>query len=422
MSETYKQQHTFGVDYGTGDVKFGPITCGEHPDIVENRGYFTNQASILQKISGPSREVIVGKDIPLYLEAKEDLLTRLIFPMHNGMIEKDNTRAWSVVREITKLGLEAFRPPDSSFSGYYLVASLSSIVPRYMYERLFETYREIDGEFGSVAAATVIPQPLAVAIAHKVPTCVVLESGHGNTQICPISRYPIRNAIVAVNRGGGEGNELAGEILKDCGYGDLVQEESLIRKVKENLGLIPAELDAAIHIAKSDPQRFRAVYKIPGTRITVDLAENSWMRFLIGEYIFNPNHEVFQSYFNRGMPKPSDVKMGGTSFQGMLDFGEAIVESVERCPVELQPHLYKQILLSGGNFAWSVPSEVTDVAIDAPTKIRRLLEMKGITDTVITMTESPQYSVWRGCIVYGYSVPVSFSWSWDRFEGWMNLR
>lgn len=215
---------------------------------------------------------------------------------------------------------------------------------------------------------------------------------------------------------------MTAEILKDCGYSDLVHEESLVRSVKENLGLIPAELDAAIHITKNDPERLRAVYKIPGTRITVDLAENSWMRFLIGEYVFNPNHEIFQSYFNRGLPRPSDVRIGDMSFRGMLDFGDAIVEAVERCPVELQPHLYKQILLSGGNFAWNAPEQMSDVAIDAPTKIRRLLELKGITDTTIMMTESPQYSVWRGCIVYGYSVPVDFVWSWDRFEGWMSFR
>lgn len=375
----------------------------------------------MQKISGPSKEIIVGKDIPLYLEAKEDLSTRMIYPMRNGMIDKDHERAWSVVREITEFGLEAFRPPDSNFSGYYVVSSLSSVAPRYMYEHLFEIYREIDREFGSIIAATVIPQPLSVAIAHKVPTCVVLESGHGNTQVCPISRYPIRNAIVAVNRGGGDGNALTAEILKDCGYGDLVHEESLIRRVKENLGLIPAELDAAMHIARSDQERFRAVYKVPGTRIAVDLAENSWMRFLIGEYVFNPNHEIFESYFSRGMSRPKDVKMGDTVFKGMLDFGDAIVAAVERCPVELQPLLYREVLLSGGNFSWQVPDRLESVAVDAPTKIKLLLRQKGIKNVSVKMTQSPQFSVWHGCIIYGFAVPDEYEWDWQRLEGWMKL-
>ncbi len=421
MSEGYKQRYTFGMDFGTSDFKFGPITCGESPELVENRGYFTDKTSIIQQISGPVKELIVGKDIPLYLEAREDLSTRLVYPMRNGIVGKDDERSWAVVKELTQFALEAFRPPESEFSGFYLAASLSAVAPRYMYEKLFELFRETNSEFGSVRAATVISQPFSVAIAHKIPTCVVIESGHGNSQTCPISRYPIRDAVVAINRGGGDGNALTAEILKDCGYGDLAHEESFVRKVKENLGLIPADLDAAIQLAKNDPQRFRATYQVPGTRITVDLAEKSWMRFLIGEYVFDPNHELFQSYFSRGLRKPGDVRFGDTFFRGMLDFGDAIVEAVERCPTELQPYLYRQILLSGGNFAWTAPPELGDVAIDAASKIRFLLEEKGITGTTVLMAQSPQLSVWRGCIVYGYAVPADFSWSWERFEGWMNF-
>jgi len=422
MSEAYKQAYTFGMDFGTSHFKFGPITAGERPEIIENRGYFTDKTSVMQQIAGPVESIIVGRDIPLYLESREDLSTRLVYPMRNGIIEKENERSWAIVREISKYALEAFRPSGSEFTGYHLVASLSSVSPRYMYEKLFEALRQIDVEYGSVKGATIIPQPLSVAIAHKIPTCVVIESGHGNSQICPISRYPVRNAIVAINRGGGDGNALTSEILKDCGYGDLVHEESLVRSVKENLGLIPADLDASIQLAKNDPERFRAVYRVPGTRITIDLAENSWMRFLIGEYVFDPGHELFQSYFSRGLRKPGDVRFGDTVFRGMLDFGDAIVEAVEGCPVELQSYLYRQILLSGGNFAWTLPSELADAAVDASTKVKLLLEEKGIQDASVTIAQNPQHSVWRGCIVYGYSVPVDFSWSWERFEGWLNFR
>lgn len=422
MSEAYKQAHTFGMDFGTSHFKFGPITSGERPDVIENRGYFTDRTSLIQQVSGPVENVIVGKDIPLYLESREDLSTRLVYPMRNGVIEKDNDRSWTVVREIARFALEAHRPPDSRFLGYYLVASLSAVSPRYMYEKLFDTLRNIDSEFGSVMAATIIPQPFSVAIAHKTPTCVVIESGHGNSQICPISRYPVRNAVVAINRGGGDGSALTAEILKDCGYGDLIHEESFVRNVKENIGLIPADLDASIQLAKNNPEKFRAVYRVPGTRIAIDLAENSWMRFLIGEYIFDPEHELFQSYFSRGLRKPGDVRFGDTVFRGMLDFGDAIVEAVERCPVELQSHLYRQILLSGGNFAWQVPAGMEDAAVSAPAKVKTLLEEKGIVDPTVTIAQNPQYSVWRGCIVYGYAVTADFSWTWEKFEGWLNLR
>jgi len=420
--EEYKRRYTFGVDYGTSDFKYGPITCGETPEITENRGYFPDTESLMYRIIDIPKEVVVGKDIPLYLGSIEDQATRLIYPMKNGIIKKEDEKAWKVIYEITKYGLSSFKPPEKDFDGFYVVASLSSVAPRYMYEKLFEIYRRIDEEERLVKAVTIIPQPLAVAIAQKVPTCVVLESGHGNTQVCPISRYPIRTAIVAINRGGGGANSITTEILKDCGYGDLAREEAFVRRVKENIGLIPKDLTKAIEVAKKDPKRFRAVYRVPNTRIKIDLAENSWARFLIGEYVFNPNHELFQSYFKRGMPKPVDVRIGDITFRGMIDFGEAIIESVERCPIELQPYLYRQVLLSGGNFAWKVPEKFKDVATDSASKVRSLLEEKGIKDVNVVMSKDPQFSVWRGCIVYGYAVPENYEWNWERMEGWFKLR
>jgi crenactin len=336
------------------------------------------------------------------------------------MIDKSDDQAWRVVSSLASYGLGAFKPqPHNGFEGYYVVASLSSVSPRYMYERLMDIFKETN--HGQVRAVTVIPQPFAVAIGHGVTTCVVIESGHGNSQVCPISKYPIRAAQVALNRGGGDANAITSEILKDNGYSDLANEEAVVRKVKENIGLVPAELDSAVEEAKKSPRKFRAKYKVPGTRVEIDLEKDSWSRFLIGEYVFNPNHEIFESYFSRGMPRPKDVKMGDTIFKGMLDFGEAIIMSVERCPVELQPMLYREVLLSGGNFSWAVPPRLEDVAVDAPTKVRLLLRDRGIKNVSVKMTNAPQFSVWHGCIIYGFAVPDNYAWDWQRLEGWMKL-
>ncbi|MGA2791363.1 MAG: hypothetical protein ABSF00_11435 [Candidatus Bathyarchaeia archaeon] len=417
----YRSQYTFAMDFGTSDFKYGPITCGETPRIVNNRGYFPDKNSVVYKAFESTDEVIVGEDVPLYLQSAEDLSSRLVYPMRNGMIDKADDTAWQVVSALTNLGLNTFKPePNNGFQGYYVVASLSSVSPRYMYERLLDLFKQNNAN-GNVKAITVIPQPFAVAIGHGVTTCVVIESGHGNSQICPISKYPIRAAQVVLNRGGGDANAITSEILKDTGYGDLANEEAFVRKVKENIGLVPADLDAALDEAKRSPRRFRAKYKVPGTRVEIDLEKDSWSRFLIGEYVFNPNHEVFESYFGRGMPRPRDVKMGDTTFRGMLDFGDAIVTSVERCPVELQPMLYREVLLSGGNFSWTVPERLEDIAVDAPTKIKSLLRQKGIKNVSVKMTKSPQFSVWHGCLIYGFAVPDDYEWDWQRLEGWMKL-
>jgi crenactin len=417
----YRSHYTFAMDFGTSDFKFGPITCGDTPRIINNRGYFPDKNSVVYKAFESTNEVIVGEDVPLYLQSAEDLSSRLIYPMRNGTIDKADDTAWRVVGALTNFGLNAFKPdPNNGFQGYYVVASLSSVSPRYMYERLLETFQH-NNLNGSVKAITVIPQPFAVAIGHGVTTCVVIESGHGNSQVCPISKYPIRAAQVALNRGGGDANAITSEILKDAGYGDLANEESFVRRVKENIGLIPADLDTAVNDAKKFPRKFRARYRVPGTRVEIDLEKDSWARFLIGEYVFNPNHEIFESYFGRGMPRPRDLKMGDTIFRGMLDFAEAIIASVERCPVELQPMLYREVLLSGGNFSWTVPERLEGIAVDAPTKIKMLLRQKGIKNVAVTMTKSPQFSVWHGCIIYGFAVPDNYEWDWQRLEGWMKL-
>jgi len=419
--DNYRSNYTFAMDFGTSDFKFGPITCGETPRIVNNRGYFPDKKSVIYAAFESAADIVVGEDVPLYLQSAEDLSTRLIYPMRNGVIEKRDEPAWRVVNALCQYGLNSFKPTaNNGFQGYYVVASLSAISPRYMYERLLEAFQQNNGN-RMVRAVTIIPQPFAVAIGHGVTTCVVIESGHGNSQVCPISKYPIRAAQVALNRGGGDANAITSEILKDAGYGDLASEESLVRRVKESIGLVPGDLDTAIDEAKKSPRRFRAKYKVPGTRVEIDLEKDSWSRFLIGEYVFNPNHEIFESYFGRGMPRPKDVKMGDTVFKGMLDFGDAIVAAVERCPVELQPMLYREVLLSGGNFSWEAPERLEGVAVDAPTKIKMLLRQKGIKNVSVKMTASPQFSVWHGCIIYGFAVPEEYEWDWQRLEGWMKL-
>lgn len=415
----YRDRYTFGMDFGTSDFKFGPITCGDAPRVLRNRGYFPDRDSIMMQALNQAPEVVVGDDVPLYLQSSEDLASHLVYPMRNGVIDRGDSKAWRVVNEILRFGLKTFRPnPGDDFDGFYVVASLSSVSPRYMYENLFETMTEAAKE-GLVKAGTVISQPFAVAIGHGVTTCVVVESGHGNTQICPISSYPIRSALVVVNRGGGEANSITAEILKDLGYGDLAREEAFVRQVKEKVGLLPLDLKKSVEAARESPAKFRAKFRVPGTRVEVDFAEKSWQRFLIGEYVFNPQNELFQSYLTRGMPRPRDVKIGDTVFEGMIDFGEAVVRSVERCPVELQPLLYKEILLSGGNFSWEPPEKLREYATDAPTKMKALLKEKGIRGVSVKMTRNPQYSVWHGCIIYGYAVPEDYRWNWERMEGWV---
>ncbi|RLG09849.1 MAG: hypothetical protein DRN68_00555, partial [Thaumarchaeota archaeon] len=123
MSEEYKREHVFGIDYGTSDFKYGPIALGETPEVVENRGYFVDKDSLMSKLMDVRREVVVGKELPLFLESRKSLAERMVYPMRNGVIEKDDWRAWRVVEELTKYALNSFAPTNEEFDGFYLVAS-----------------------------------------------------------------------------------------------------------------------------------------------------------------------------------------------------------------------------------------------------------------------------------------------------------
>jgi hypothetical protein len=46
----------------------------------------------------------------------------------------------------------------------------------------------------------------------------------------------------------------------------------------------------------------------------------------------------------------------------------------------------------------------------------------GVENVSVRVSEEPQFAVWRGCIVFGYSVPHDYLWSWERMEGWMRFK
>jgi crenactin len=421
--KNYKELFTFGEDYGTSEFKFGPATLGDAPDIIENRGYFplvTEGNYGVYGFSAPS-PIIVGPEVSEHLESRADLVERLVYPMTSGLIGSTDRKAWTVVKEITRYGLKRYAPSATSgFEGYNCVSALFSGSPRYMYEKIFSLHEEINNEEGRklVKNVTVIPQPLAVAIAQKAVTCTVVEAGHGNTQITPISKAVIGSALLTLNRGGADVDSLAGEILRDAGYGDLAKERKFVKLFKETVGLVPRDLKKIMENESED--KFKFIFKIPGTRISIELGGASWQRFLLGEYFFNPEAEVFQSYYKRGFKHPSDGYSNGEAVQGTINLVSAITKAIEKCSFEIQGPLYHNILLSGGNFAWRVPPGLDGFAVDCSTKLTEMLADAGVSNAKVTLTTNPQYNVWQGLIVYGLFLPEEYRWKWERQEGWIS--
>ncbi|NPA70610.1 MAG: heat-shock protein Hsp70 [Crenarchaeota archaeon] len=425
----YKLKYTYAEDFGTGYFKYGPITLGERPRMIPSRGLILRDLPESIKMLIPKsvleRGVVVGDDVTKYLSSIREAARNLRQPLKDGIIRRDDEDAWKIVKELVRFGFSQFYPevanqPD--FRGYYTVIALSALAPDYMRERMMEIHREVDEEFEGklIAAVTVIDQPFAVAIAEKAVTCSVIEAGHGNIQVVPISYGPIREGIVALNRGGAEANAITREILKDAGYGDLARDEYVVETVKRQIGLVPRNLKEAIRKAREDPKRFAVKVKI-GPLVEIELVEHAWMRFLIGEIIFNPKHEEFMSYIQTGRLVIEDVVVGDMVFYGEMDLAEALIHSVKKTPVEIQEKIVSSIILSGGAFNWQVPPGLEDVACTSTEKIKIMMSEK-VPDMAeklnVRMVKDPQFSVWRGAIIYGYALPSSVKWNEKYKEGW----
>ena len=195
----------------------------------------------------------------------------------------------------------------------------------------------------------------------------------------------IFSALTTLNRGGSDCDLIAAEILKDAGYSDLAREPKLVKVFKESTGLIPKNLTRSCK--KSRARLFETTFKIPSTKISISLGKNSWQRFLMGEYFFNPNHEIFASYYRRGFPRPADTYSEGRAVLGTTDLADVIIQSVQKCSFEIQPALYQNIILSGGNFAWHVPPNLTNYAVNSSAKLKKMLEEKGIAGSTVEAHE-----------------------------------
>jgi len=89
--------------------------------------------------------------------------------------------------------------------------------------------------------------------------------------------------------------------------------------------------------------------------------------------------------------------------------------------VEIQDRVASQIILSGGAFSWRAPPGLEDVAVDSVGRMKMALEERNpvlASRVNVRLVAEPQYSVWRGAVIYGYALPLTLEWSDSTKEGW----
>lgn len=414
-------QSAYGEDYGTRYFKYSPL-MEKKPRIMESAGLFLEESQLL-KLYGVEQRLVVGPDVRRFMGERSEVARNLVYPLRDGEVPSPDKagREWEVIEELTRKGLKEFEEykKRENFNGFCVTAAISALTfSAPTIDGLLKIHKKLDAETGLVNAFTAITQPLAVAISEKELTCVVVEAGHGNTQVVPVSRRPIEAATAALYRGGGEADAIAAEILRDLGYSDLASDDYAVRKFKEEAGLVPRNLDGAIRKAKEDPHRVRCTVRISALT-EVDMSDKGWYRFFIGEVIFNPTHEIYESYRKKGALSIRPVRVGDETYEGSMPLDEAIVRSIEKTSPSLHDDLLRKIILSGGSFQWRVPENLKDIAVDSATKVKLLLEQRSRGYEVsVKLVSDPQYSVWKGCVVWSAALPENYLWKEERREGW----
>lgn len=214
--------------------------------------------------------------------------------------------------------------------------------------------------------------------------CLVIDSGFSFTHIVPyIKGKKLKNAIRRINVGG----KVLTNHLKDIiSYRQLhvMDETYVMNQVKEDVCYISCDFWKDMELAKRKQNNpIVKDYVLPDYTIIKrgyvrSPDEPSKSKEM--EQIIRMNNERFM------VPEilfhPSDV--------GIKEMGisEAIINSIEAMPEEMRPHLYKNIVLTGGNccfpgFRDRVYNDVRSLAPD-------------IFQVRVTLPENPVINSWRG--------------------------
>lgn len=398
------EKNVIAVDVGTRFVKYGPPA--EEPSMIENRAFYVEPGAA-ETLFGLKPGWVAGPQVANFLGTYDN--TNLVYPMRNGRLGDDPRAPQALAAVIRYAVLDSWHELGRP-RRVRVVLGTAVDAPAGTLRAMFDAVAAALRGVGAGGLVTAVPQPLAVAISEKMLTCLVLESGHGNTQVTPVSMYPVVSATATSGVAGWLADAVAAEVLRDLGWGDRAAEDKFVRMFKEAVGLIPRSLDEALRSDGGD-----TVFRVPGTRIEVEVPGRA--RYLIGGVIFEPQHEVYESYYRRGMRRPQPVVVAGRRLGGASPV-DAVEASLSALSVELQPVMDK-LLLSGGNMEWrrdpSAPLSVT-----AEEKMASMLAERGLAPRP-RLVEAPRHAVWRGLVVYGLAAPDDVEWSWERREGWLPI-
>ena len=225
-----------------------------------------------------------------------------------------------------------------------------------------ENISQILFEKMNIPALIFAKQPLLSLISTGYSTGIVLESGNDITQSCvSYEGYLIENSCLRFDYGGKDVSNTLNILLKqrnsDINYINFFDDIKVLNDIKEK--------QCYIKTLKDDNEDFVSIhseYILPdGSKLNLQDE-----KILAPEILFN-NKLIFQEYF---------------------PFHEMVINSIDKCDVNIKGKLYKTIVMSGGN------TKFKGIEEKMKTNLSYLIP-RGV-DIKLRMQENPELNCWNG--------------------------
>ncbi|MCH8909045.1 MAG: actin family protein [Candidatus Heimdallarchaeota archaeon] len=296
------------IDNGTGLSKNGFAGEDQPRSVFPTLIGYPKYQSIMTDVDHYVREYYIG-DEALNLRG----VLKLSYPIEHGQVDD-----WSQMEKIWSFTFfNDMRVNPAEHPVLLTEPPMNNITNREkMAELMFETF--------NVPAMYISMQAVLSLYASGRTTGIVVDSGDGVTHVVPVYEgFAITHAISRVDIGGRDITDFLRRLLRQRGYAlTSSAEREIVRDIKERLCYVA--LDPTKELALADKvSGMEKSYVMPDGD-TVSIGQE---RFLAPEVFFNP------------------ASIGSEE----VPMHELIYKSIQNCDVDIRPHLYNNIVLSGGS-------------------------------------------------------------------------
>ncbi len=335
------------IDNGTGLSKNGFAGEDQPRSVFPTLVGYPKYPSIMTDVDHYVREYYIG-DEALNLRG----VLKLHYPIEHGQV--DDWEAMEKIWSFTFFNDMRVNPSDHPV--LLTEPPMNNLANREkMAELMFETFN-VPGMYISMQAV------LSLYSSGRT-TGIVVDSGDGVTHVVPVFEgFSLSHAISRIDIGGRDITEHLRRLLRARGYAlTSSAEKEIVRDIKERLCYVA--IDPAKEMALAD--------KVSGMEKTYTMPDGSTIvlgqeRFLAPEVFFQPS------------------AIGSEE----IPVHELIFNAIQKCDVDIRPHLYSNIVLSGGSTMFPGLRERLSKELQA-------LVPEGVEIKVVAPPER-RYSVWIG--------------------------